>query len=133
MEGVARYIASLLGIIPDAPDVFSPSFTNAFMNDLITAKGNSIVIAGEHLPPAVHALVFAINEALLTSERPCSLHSRDPCGTTSILGRRTPRPGAGEFSALVAAMNSGAIRSLLILGGQSSLRRARRFRFSSGP
>ena len=39
-------------------------WTRAVAKDLAAHRGKSLVIAGEEQPPAVHALAFAMNEAL---------------------------------------------------------------------
>jgi molybdopterin-containing oxidoreductase family iron-sulfur binding subunit len=70
MEMFARSLAAILG----APGVSTDGaqYTNvahadkifAIAKDLQAARGKSIVIAGEHQTPAVHALAHAMNQAL---------------------------------------------------------------------
>ncbi|TFH62197.1 MAG: hypothetical protein E4G91_07640, partial [Candidatus Zixiibacteriota bacterium] len=43
---------------------FDKKWLTAAASDLIAARGKSIVVAGRRQPPIVHALVFAINQAL---------------------------------------------------------------------
>jgi len=73
-------------------------------NDLAAYKGQSIVVAGAHLPAAVHAVVYGINAAL------------GNIGAT-IDFVEIPAPDAAPISALAAAIRDGAVKTLVILGG----------------
>lgn len=68
--------------------------------DLVENAGHSLVIAGEHLPKSVHAIVIAINEAL----------------SAPIKYVEVPAPAAG-IAAAVARLNEGDVENLFILGG----------------
>ena len=62
----ARAVAAQLGVVPGAP-VLSPELTRsarAVAADLAAHRGRSVVLAGLRQPPAVHALVHAMNAAL---------------------------------------------------------------------
>ncbi len=39
-------------------------WVDACATDLVDHAGHSIIVAGEHLPKSVHAIVIAINDAL---------------------------------------------------------------------
>ena len=68
--------------------------------DLVDHAGHSMVIAGEHLPKSVHAIVIAINEAL----------------SAPIKYVEVPAAVAG-IEATVARLNAGDVENLVILGG----------------
>jgi MoCo/4Fe-4S cofactor protein with predicted Tat translocation signal len=68
--------------------------------DLAAHAGHSIIIAGEHLPKSVHAIVFAINQAL-----------QAPVKYVEV-------PSVEQGIADVAArLNQGDVKTLIILGG----------------
>jgi MoCo/4Fe-4S cofactor protein with predicted Tat translocation signal len=68
IEGLAHGLATLLEVPTDAtgaggkPEAMK--FLMALISDLANHRGSSIVIAGDHQPPAVHALTHAINAKL---------------------------------------------------------------------
>jgi MoCo/4Fe-4S cofactor protein with predicted Tat translocation signal len=72
--------------------------------DLLAHRGESLVVAGAHLPVEVHALVYAINAAL------------GNVGQTLELVR-VPASTAASISELAAAIKGGSVRTLVILGG----------------
>ena len=74
--------------------------------DLSASPGESLVVAGRGQPPEVHALVMAINQALGAIGRTVTLHELADIGY-----------GDAGLSALAEEMRSGAIDTLLILGG----------------
>jgi molybdopterin-containing oxidoreductase family iron-sulfur binding subunit len=72
--------------------------------DLSAFKGQSLVVAGSHLPDAVHAVVYAINAAL------------GNLGAT-VDFVEVPAPDADSISSLASAVGAGAVKTLVILGG----------------
>ncbi len=68
--------------------------------DLVEKRGEAIVVAGPHLPKEVHALVFAMNEAL-----------KAPVEYIEV---SKPEKGISE---VVTKLNGGSIKNLFILGG----------------
>jgi molybdopterin-containing oxidoreductase family iron-sulfur binding subunit len=65
IENLARAIAGKLGVgSASAVDPAQAKFVDAVVKDLQQHRGASLVMAGETQPPAVHALVHAMNEAL---------------------------------------------------------------------
>jgi molybdopterin-containing oxidoreductase family iron-sulfur binding subunit len=68
IESFARTLANLLGVKVDAStsNVHSipDKWLNGLVKDLQTHLGSSLVVAGDHQPPAVHALAHAINDVL---------------------------------------------------------------------
>ena len=68
--------------------------------DLVENAGHSIIVAGEHLPQSVHAIVIAINEALSA-----------PINYVEV-------PAAEQgIAAAVARLNQGNVETLIVLGG----------------
>ena len=72
--------------------------------DLVGNKGASLVVAGSHLPDAVHAIVYAINEAL------------GSFGATVDFVYST-KPDTIGIAGLAAAIEKKAVKTLVILGG----------------
>ena len=71
-------------------------------------KGSSVVIAGDHQPPAVHALAHAINQALGNVGK--TVFYTEPVDANPV--------NRGEsLHALVEDMRAGKVDLLLILGG----------------
>jgi MoCo/4Fe-4S cofactor protein with predicted Tat translocation signal len=66
IEALARSLAAAIGGgVAPATDVKLPAdWIHAVAQDLAAHKGSSVVIPGEHQPPAVHALAHAINASL---------------------------------------------------------------------
>jgi molybdopterin-containing oxidoreductase family iron-sulfur binding subunit len=80
----------------------------AVARDLAANRGHALVVAGSRQPPSVHALTYAINQAL---------------GAVGTLVNYVPAADADELDAatdikaLTDAMAAGQVDSLLILGG----------------
>lgn len=72
---------------------------DACATDLLEHAGHSIIVAGEHLPKSVHAIVIALNEAL----------------SAPIKYIETPALEQGIADA-VARLNQGSVQTLIILG-----------------
>ena len=72
--------------------------------DLLANKGASLVLAGSHLPDAVHAVVYAINDFL------------GSFGTTVDFIFNT-KPHTVGISGIAEAITKGTVKTLLILGG----------------
>jgi molybdopterin-containing oxidoreductase family iron-sulfur binding subunit len=81
-----------------------PEWISECASDLGAAKGESLVIAGAHLPPEVHAVAYAINAAL------------GNLGSTIDFVDAAPS-GAATLSDLAAAIRAGSVRTLVILEG----------------
>src|SRR5262249_51463110 len=65
IEDMTRAIASKLGVGSGAAvEGDDGKFVDAVVEDLKQHRGASLVMAGETQPPALHALVHSINEAL---------------------------------------------------------------------
>ena len=68
--------------------------------DLVQNAGKSLVLAGEHLPKSVHAIVFAINDAL-----------NAPVKYVEVASAATGIDAAAE------RLNKGDVKTLVVLGG----------------
>jgi molybdopterin-containing oxidoreductase family iron-sulfur binding subunit len=74
--------------------------------DLKQAGGSALVLAGAHLPPAVHAAVLAINSHLGAIGTTITLHA--PADTLRSRGE--------DLAPLTADMKAGRVKVLLVLG-----------------
>jgi molybdopterin-containing oxidoreductase family iron-sulfur binding subunit len=83
---------------------FDPAWIKGVADDLLSAKGKSLVLVGAQQPAAVRALVIGINAAL------------GNLGTT-ISVRQTGAKPAAKLSDLCVAIKAGSVKTLLILGG----------------
>ncbi len=110
-EALTRVLANKLGVAvatgADKPPV-EEAWLNAVVKDLLTHQGESLVLAGDHQPPAVHALVHAINERLGNIGRTV-IHT-EPVEVRPIDQQESLRT-------LVSAMAAGQVDTLVILGG----------------
>lgn len=109
-EAFVRALAAVLGLPVQMPASMEPhrAWIRAVAKDLSHQRGRSLVVAGEPLQPAVHALVHAINDALGNIGK-----------TVTFVEPIAPAPELqGEsLQALVADMDAGNVEVLLILGG----------------
>ena len=78
------------------------------LKDLEAHRGSSIVIAGEHQPPQVHAFAHAINQTLGNTGK--TVIYTDPV-------EANPVDEIASIADLVKDMRDGAVETLLILGG----------------
>ncbi|MBX3095775.1 MAG: Fe-S-cluster-containing hydrogenase [Fimbriimonadaceae bacterium] len=108
MLAVVKSLASQLGIAGATSSnstVVAQSMISALAAELRSASGRSILVAGRHLPAAVHAAVIAINEFLsapvtyLPSPRPWGQHK------------------GNDIKALADEIRANRVKSLLIIGG----------------
>ncbi|HZT68132.1 MAG TPA: TAT-variant-translocated molybdopterin oxidoreductase [Terriglobia bacterium] len=113
VEGVARAIAAAVGVrgvepgAQSSPEV-STEWVRSVVADLQQRRGASIVLAGEHQPPAVHALAHAINAALGNAGK--TVVYIDPIEAQPVNEMESIRE-------LAADMNAGTVETLLIIGG----------------
>jgi MoCo/4Fe-4S cofactor protein with predicted Tat translocation signal len=112
MEALARALANALGVDVGgeaaAPASVPAEWLQAVAADLQGASGTGIIIAGDHLPASVHALVHAMNDAL------------GNIGQTVIVTEPIEADAGDSAQSivdLVADMNAGRISTLIILGG----------------
>ena len=79
-----------------------------FLNALSRDLGSSVVVAGDHLPPAVHAIVHRINEASGNIGK--TVFYTDPVDANPINQTESIKELAGDI-------NAGKVDLLVILGG----------------
>jgi len=106
----APALASKLGVGAGGSNLSAEQqkYLTALVSDLQSHKGSSVVIAGDHQPPIVHALVHAINQSL------------GNVGKTVIYTEpvnANPVNQADSIIDLVADMRAGKVEMLFILGG----------------
>jgi MoCo/4Fe-4S cofactor protein with predicted Tat translocation signal len=85
-----------------------PQFVAAIAKDLLANRGASLVIAGDHQPPVVHALCHAINAALGDVGK--TVFYTDPVLASTASHN-------DSLKDLVAEMREGKVDLLVILGG----------------
>ncbi len=83
-------------------------FANALLQELRNHRGSSVVIAGDHQPPAVHALAHEINQALGNIGK--TVFYTDPVDAN-------PVNQTDSIKDLVADMRAGKVDMLFIQGG----------------
>jgi molybdopterin-containing oxidoreductase family iron-sulfur binding subunit len=106
IESYARAIAANLGL--GNAETAHGDWIGALVRDLQKNHGASIVVAGDQQPPAVHAIAMAINQAL------------GNIGTTVLVTDSAEVAPANQLASvkeLVADMNAGNVRALIMLGG----------------
>jgi molybdopterin-containing oxidoreductase family iron-sulfur binding subunit len=111
IEAIARAIAAGVGAQGaggSTGDAALDKWVAAVVKDLQAARGAGIVLAGASQPAPVHAVVHAINQAL--GNAGTTVVYTDPVQVET--GSQTASLGE-----LVAAMNAGQVRVLLVLGG----------------
>ncbi len=113
----ARALGSRLGIAPlrsglqNASPVLGPSYAawiDGAVRDLRSHRGASLVIAGDHQPPEVHALAHAINQVL------------ENVGSTVVYTEPmefNPVDETESLRGLVRDMDAALVDLLLIVGG----------------
>ena len=102
--GIAQALATELGVSGVGTGQ-APADTAAFAAMVKDLKAqNGIVVAGDHQPAEVHAVVALINHALQTK---------------AVSYIETPDAAAkqGDIKALTSGMNAGAFNSIIIVGG----------------
>ena len=111
VAALAAAVAARLGVegAPDAgpPVSVDPAWLDALVEDLEAHRGASVVVAGVHQPPAVHALAHAINGALGNLGATVTLH--EPV-------EARPESHRDSLRALAAAMRGGEVSTLVIVG-----------------
>lgn len=110
VDAVARAI--LAGVQGSAPGSLGAkeidAFVGAAVKDLLAARGKGVVAVGSRQPGAVHAVAHAINHAL------------GNIGTTVIVTDPLTPDASSQIDglrSLVQDLNAGAVRLLVILGG----------------
>jgi MoCo/4Fe-4S cofactor protein with predicted Tat translocation signal len=113
VELIARALAQAVGVPGAAevniPDTYAKNFVATAAADLKALGAESVVVAGDHQPPAVHAIAHAINQALgsVGAGKPVQFRAADDADQPS---------SAKAFTDLVDAMSKKQVDCLLILG-----------------
>src|SRR5579884_1972256 len=106
VEGFARALASRLGVAGVTGTAAVP-WLEALVADLNANRGRCVIVAGDHQPPAVHALAHAMNAAL-------GAVGNTVVYTEPVVGEAVDQ--MASLKDLVSAMQAGQVRVLLILG-----------------
>ncbi len=112
VEALARAVAGALGVDAGAaalPAGVPQPWFDAMIADLKTANGASIVLTGDHQPPAVHVLCHAINAALGNVGK--TVNYTDPVESQPVDQLASLRQLVDDHKI------DGAVKILLILGG----------------
>ncbi len=111
VESFARALASAIGGNAGTSangNVTDQKFVSALARDLQSRKGSSVVIAGDHQPPAVHALAHAMNQVLGNAGQ--TVFYTEPVDANPVNRNES-------LHTLVEDMRGGKVDLLLILGG----------------
>ncbi len=105
IEGLVNSLAQFKRIHSDVPAL---RFLETLMQDLKKSEGSSVVIAGDHQPPTVHALAHAINAKLGNVGK--TVFYTDPVDANPVNRNES-------LHALTEDIRAGKVDLLLILGG----------------
>jgi MoCo/4Fe-4S cofactor protein with predicted Tat translocation signal len=108
VEGIARAVASSLGLAVEGATKDHAEWIGAVARDLKSRSGRVAVIAGDAQPAAVHALAHAINHAL-GSVGKAVVHTA-PVEAESV-------DQLASLKSLAADMHAGKVQVLIMLGG----------------
>jgi molybdopterin-containing oxidoreductase family iron-sulfur binding subunit len=110
IENFALSVAAGLAVATgrNATQTAHQTWIDGVVKNLKEARGKSIVIAGDHQPPFIHALAHAINSALGNVGQ--TVVYTDPI-------EANPVDGIASIRELVNDMNAGRVDVLLIVGG----------------
>ena len=111
IEVFARALGPLCGMNSGGdgmPDGEQSKYVAAIAQDLQNHRGSSVVIVGDHQPPAVHALAHAMNQALGNAGK--TVFYTDPVDAN-------PVNQTDSIKDLVADMRAGKVDMLFIMGG----------------
>ena len=107
-DQAARFLASVIGVQNTNAGTWIGSDLGHVAADLLAHKGSSVVIAGDHQSPVVHAFAHAMNQALGNVGQ--TVFYSEPVDANPV--------NRGEsLKALVDDMRAGKVDMLLILGG----------------
>ncbi|MBA2410571.1 MAG: TAT-variant-translocated molybdopterin oxidoreductase [Gammaproteobacteria bacterium] len=109
IDAAARQIAAQLGVAAlESAAPLAHDAVKALVHDLRQHRGESLVIAGDHQPPTVHALAHAMNERL-------GNHGNTVTYTEPVV--HAPGEQMQSLKQLVQDMSEGHVSTLVILGG----------------
>jgi molybdopterin-containing oxidoreductase family iron-sulfur binding subunit len=111
VEVFARALGTVLGMNSGGDGILDKEqakYVAAVAQDLQSHRGSSIIIAGDHQPPVVHAFAHAMNQVL------------GNIGKTAIYTEPVDANPVNQFESikdLVAEMRAGKVDMLFIMGG----------------
>jgi MoCo/4Fe-4S cofactor protein with predicted Tat translocation signal len=84
-----------------------PRWIDAVAKDLLANRGKGLIVAGERQPAAVHAAACALNTSLGNTGKTVSYFETKDAALPSV----------SALASLATAMKAGAIKTLVVLGG----------------
>ncbi len=93
--------------LPGGARGVDPRWIDALAKDLLANRGKGLIVAGERQPPAVHAAVCALNTYLGNTGKTVSYYETKDAALPSV----------SSLTSLVSALKAGAIKTLVVLGG----------------
>jgi MoCo/4Fe-4S cofactor protein with predicted Tat translocation signal len=108
VENLTRALAATVGAKTEGFPGDKQKYVDAITKDLQEHKGSSVVIVGDHQPPAVHALAHALNQSLGNIGK--TVFYTDPVDSNPVNRNES-------LQALIQDMRAGKVDLLLILGG----------------
>ena len=119
IDSFARSLAAKLGIsgaVTGELSELARQWIDPLADDLQSAQGNVIVIAGPEQPPAVHLLAYAMNEKLGAIGK--TLVFTEPLEAEPIVGDNDQSGSqTNDLKKLVDDMNADKVKLLFVLGG----------------
>ncbi len=109
MTEAAKAVAAALGVGGVSSNYKdNADWIAAMAKDLLAFKGRSIVIAGDHQPPAVHALAHAMNSVL--GNVGTTVSYTDPLSPSD-------KTQIDQLRELIGDIDGGRVKMLVVLGG----------------
>ncbi|CAN5503593.1 TAT-variant-translocated molybdopterin oxidoreductase [soil metagenome] len=110
MTEIAKAVAKAIGVA-GATSTYTENaaWIAAMAKDLVEHKGKSLVVAGDNQPALVHALAHAMNAALGNAGQTVSY--------IEPIAPGTERSQIDQLKELVADIDGGKVKTLVILGG----------------
>ncbi len=136
VDSIARALAQAVGVAGGAGaqqvTVEQNKWIQEIAKDLTANRGKVIVVAGAHQPPAVHALAMAMTNALKSG----AVDTSPEPGSSGTITYHAPVEGApvlhdAGLQAVVAEMNAGTIKSVLVIGSNPAYTSPRDLNFEA--
>ena len=114
IESFARAVAKELGVTAAEGKLpeFAAKWVKPLADDLKKNNGKALVVAGAQQPVAVHKLAWAINDKLGALGKTVTF--TEPLSAPLAGGKAIPPGTLADLKALVADMQSGAVKLLLV-------------------
>ena len=143
VDGIARALAQAVGVTGSTQGTQQITqeqnkWIQAIAKDL-AGSNNAIVVAGAHQPPAVHALALAMTEYLGAQ---AVVSAPEAAARTQNIGKvaaityhepieAAPVPHGAGLQAVVAEMNAGKIKTVLVMGSNPAYTAPRDLNFEA--